>query len=71
MKEQGKEIPRLYTCCGTDDRRYEDSVDLKKFADANDIPLVFEYGPGRHDAVFFDMYIQRILKWMGFAGGPV
>ena len=71
LKEEGKEIPRLYTCCGFEDRRYQDSVDLKEFADANGIPLVFEYGHGKHDAVFFDEYIQKILDWMGFAGGPV
>ena len=71
LKEEGRKIPRLYTCCGTEDRRYGDSLDLKKFADAQGIPLVFEYGPGKHDAVFFDTYIQKILNWMAFAGGPV
>ena len=30
LKKEGKEIPRLYTCCGTEDRRYQDSVDLEK-----------------------------------------
>lgn len=65
------ELPRMYTCCGTEDRRYQDSVDLKEFADEFGIPLVFENGPGKHDAVFFDEYIQKILDWMGFVGGPV
>ncbi len=32
-KEEGRDIPRLYTCCGTEDRRHQDSVDLKEFAD--------------------------------------
>lgn len=70
-KENGVELPRMYTCCGTEDRRYQDSVDLKEFADEFGIPLVFENGPGKHDAVFFDEYIQKILDWMGFVGGPV
>ncbi len=70
-KENGVELPRMYTCCGTEDRRYQDSVDLKEFADESGIPLVFENGPGKHDAVFFDEYIQKILDWMGFVGGPV
>lgn len=64
LKKEGKEIPRLYTCCGTEDRRYQDSVDLKKFAEELEIPIVFEQGPGKHDMIFFDEYIQRILKWM-------
>lgn len=71
LKEKGVEIPRLYTCCGTEDRRYGDSVDLKEFADEIQVPLLFEYGPGKHDAVFFDKYIQRILEWMKFAEGTV
>ena len=60
----------MYTCCGTEDRRYQDSVDLKEFADELGIPLKFEHGTGRHDSVFFDEYIQKILNWMEFAGGP-
>lgn len=64
LKDQGKEIPRLYTCCGTEDKRHQDSVDLKAFADELGIPLTFEQGPGKHDAVFFDEYIQKILDWM-------
>lgn len=64
LKEQGREIPGLYTCCGTEDRRYQDSADLKAFADKEGIPLIFEQGPGKHDGVFFDEYIQKILNWM-------
>lgn len=68
LKKSGREIPRLYTCCGTEDRRYQDSVDLKEFADRIGVPLTFEHGHGRHDDVFFDEYIQRILNWMELKG---
>lgn len=71
LKERGEELPRMYTCCGYEDRRYQDSVDLKEFADALEIPLVFEHGHGKHDSVFFDEYIQKILNWMEFGGEPV
>lgn len=71
LKEKGNYIPRLYTCCGTEDRRHQDSVDLKKTADELDVPLLFEQGPGRHDDIFFDEYIQKILNWMNFAGEPI
>jgi hypothetical protein len=27
--------------------------------------------PGRHDDIFFDEYIQKILDWMNFAGKSV
>ena len=47
------------------------SVDLKEFADQLGVPLLFEEGPGRHDDIFFDEYIQKILDWMNFAGKSV
>lgn len=70
-KESGVQLPRMYTCCGYEDRRYQDSVDLKEFADKIGVPLVFEHGHGKHDSVFFDEYIQKILDWMELKGGPV
>lgn len=71
LKKTGREIPRLYTCCGTEDRRYADSRDLKEWADKLEIPLVFEQGSGKHDDDFFEEYIQKILNWMEFEGGMV
>lgn len=71
LKDSGQELPRMYTCCGYEDRRYQDSVDLKEFADSIGVPLVFEHSHGKHDSVFFDEYIQKIMDWMGFKGGPV
>lgn len=71
LKDKGVQLPRMYTCCGYEDRRYQDSVDLKEFADSLGIELVFEHGHGRHDSIFFDEYIQKILDWMEFAQGPV
>lgn len=71
LVENGVELPRMYTCCGYEDRRYQDSVDLKEFADQLGIALKFEHDHGKHDTIFFDKYIQRILDWMNFAGGPV
>lgn len=70
-KEEGVKMPRMYTCCGTEDRRHQDSVDLKKFADANGIDLTFEQGPGRHDSLFFDEYIQRVLQWFHLKEKPL
>ena len=64
LKDAKKELPRMYTCCGTEDRRYQDSVDLKEFADKEGIPLTFEDGPGRHDMEFFNAYLPRVLEWM-------
>lgn len=71
LKESGKPIPLMYTCCGTEDRRYFDSVDLKKAADELQIPLVFEQGPGKHDSAFFGQYLPRFLEWMKMKKKPI
>lgn len=71
LKKSGKQIPAMYTCCGTEDRRYQDSVDLKQAADRLGIPLLFEQGPGKHDSVFFGQYLPRFLAWMQLEGKPV
>ena len=52
-KEEGRDIPRLYTCCGTEDRRHQDSVDLKEFADQLGVPLLFE--EDREDMMIFSL----------------
>lgn len=71
LKDKGSYIPRMYTCAGYEDRRYQDSVDLKKFADSIDVPLTFENSHGHHDMVFFNEYIQKILDWMDLKNAPV
>lgn len=69
--DENVELPRLYTCCGTEDAMYQNSVDLKDYADSLGILLVFEQGPGKHDDAFCDKSIQRILEWMQLTGKPV
>ena len=71
LKKSGADIPRLYTCCGTEDRRHQDSVDLKEFADRIGVPLTFEEGHGQHNNEYFDKSIRRVLEWMEPAGHPV
>ena len=71
LKKSGADIPRLYTCCGTEDRRHQDSVDLKEFADRIGVPLTFEEGHGQHNNEYFDKSICRVLEWMEPAGQPV
>lgn len=71
LKREGKCIPRLYTCCGWEDRRYQDSVDLKALTDELGIPCTFEEGHGKHNEEFFDPSIKRVLEWMELKGTPI
>ncbi|MDO4268122.1 MAG: alpha/beta hydrolase-fold protein [Eubacteriales bacterium] len=71
LKKDGRQIPRLYTCCGFEDRRYQDSVDLKQFADSIGVPLTFEDGHGQHNEEYFDKSVRRVLEWMELKGTAV
>ena len=61
----GKPLPRLYAACGTEDFLYENNL---RFMEALREPLgvVFEEGPGGHTWAFWDQYIQRAIRWLGF-----
>ncbi len=60
----GKERPRLYQCCGTEDFLYEDNQEFRKFAKRIGLKVKYEEGPGVHEWGYWDMMIQRVLEWM-------
>lgn len=59
----GQPIPRIYLAVGTEDY-------VKPFTDATrdvfdrlGVEYTYEIGPGVHDWVFWDTYIQRAIAW--------
>jgi len=62
--EEKKEIPNIYLCCGTEDGLISRSRDLRDFLIENNVPVTYEEGPGKHDWVFWDTYIKKILAWL-------
>lgn len=64
LVEQGKESPRIYLACGTEDFLYEANVQMAKQLEKKGIDYTFESGPGEHNWVFWDAWIQRALQWM-------
>ncbi|MFV0560910.1 MAG: alpha/beta hydrolase [Enterococcus sp.] len=61
--KSGKEAPRFYFACGEEDFLYgANQVMVQKIADAG-LPVVFEHGPGEHNWIFWDKWIQRVLEW--------
>lgn len=67
LVESGKRIPRLFSCCGTEDPYYQGTVLFKEYADEIGIPLTYETGPGGHTWEFWDLWLTRVIDWMGLS----
>jgi len=62
--EEGRVLPRIYQCCGTEDFLLQISRHTAKFF--KESPYEFEYheGPGIHEWAFWDEWIQKFLAWI-------
>lgn len=65
LVDSGEEMPRLFSCCGTEDFTYSGCVDFRDYAAGIGLPLTFEEGPGGHTWEFWDQWLLRIIDWMG------
>lgn len=64
----GKELPRIYMAVGCDDFVYPRVQRTRAFMDNLKVPYTYEEGPGEHNWVFWDEYIQRGIRWLGVKG---
>ncbi|MBA4420548.1 MAG: esterase [Anaerolinea sp.] len=62
--ESGKQVPRLYIACGTEDELFPMNREFMDYARSIGAKVDFEEGPGGHDWTFWDHYIQRGLEWL-------
>lgn len=62
-------LPRLYLCCGTDDRLYPDNLRFREACATRGVPLTVDFGPGDHVWSYWDTKIQDVLAWLPVAGG--
>lgn len=61
--EEGRELPKLYLCCGTEDYLYPiNQAFMKRFGERAHITYYEE--PGSHEWGFWDRNIQRVLDWL-------
>lgn len=62
--QEGKPVPKLYQCCGTEDFLYEDNQTFRDACTRAGLPLTYEEGPGSHEWGYWDAKIQDVLKWL-------
>lgn len=58
------QAPKFYLTCGTEDLIYQASAYTTKKMRESGYDVVFEDGPGEHDWLFWDYWIQRVLNWL-------
>lgn len=63
----GREFPRLFACCGTEDFLLESNRTAVRQLAEEGIHVDYEEGPGAHEWGFWDHWIQRVLAWMELA----
>lgn len=68
LVKAGKKPPRLYVACGTEDELYGENLAFRDFCEKLQVPVTYEEGPGIHNWAFWDQYIQRAMKWIGYDG---
>ena len=63
-KQSPEKLPRLYACCGLDDRFLEDNRRFRSLAQEQGIALDYEEAPGNHEWDFWDRHIRKAISWM-------
>lgn len=62
--DEGKQVPKLYACCGTEDFLLNENHLFKEMCARHGFELTYEEGSGSHEWGFWDKYIQKILDWL-------
>ena len=68
LKRDGRALPGLYLCCGTEDFLLENNREFHRFLQAEQVPHEYHESAGKHDMVFWNEYIVKAVDWM-FAEG--
>jgi S-formylglutathione hydrolase FrmB len=64
LKAEGKEPPRLYQACGTEDFTWKFNTAARETFTALGLDLTWEQGPGSHDFDFWQLYISKFIDWL-------
>lgn len=71
QKSLGKELPRVFQSCGTEDFIYLPNVSAHEKLLRAGVDLTYEEHPGIHDWDYWDTHIQRVLDWLPLANDSV
>lgn len=61
LKKAGAKIPKIYFACGTEDFLIEHNREFAAFLKEQNADFIFEEGPGIHNWVFWNQYLEKGL----------
>ena len=64
MMNERTDKPRIYMAVGTEDFLYDDNQKLRELFNKLNYDFTYKESKGSHSWVFWDQYIQDVLKWM-------
>ncbi|MFD2307961.1 alpha/beta hydrolase [Enterococcus termitis] len=64
LVKSGKEAPKIFLCCGEEDPLLYANKTMAQALAGHGIEYTLETGPGNHDWIFWDQWIQRVLDWL-------
>lgn len=64
LKDEGKELPKVYMACGDADGLLPANQDMDRFLREQGVEITFETGAGGHEWDFWDTYIKKAIAWL-------
>ncbi|HAP8594584.1 TPA: esterase family protein [Enterococcus faecium] len=64
LVKSGKPVPRFYMACGESDFLYQANQEMVSAMQEQGLAVTFEQGPGDHNWIFWDQWIQLALAWL-------
>lgn len=65
LKSEGRTLPHLFQCCGTEDFVYAANTEMKEKLESMDLEYTYEESPGEHNWDYWDPQIRRVLdNWL-------
>lgn len=65
LKEQKTEFPQIFMACGDADALLPTNQAFAELLERENIPHIFEVGPGNHEWDFWDTYIKKaVYEWL-------
>ena len=64
LLSEGKELPRLFFCVGTEDFLYQNNQQFRRFLTEQGVPFQYAEGPGVHDFCFVRSQLEKALDFL-------
>lgn len=64
LKKEGKNIPKIFMSCGTEDFLLENNRKYAKFLEEHDIEFIYKESKGSHEWAFWNEYLEKIINWL-------